>query len=319
MPEDLRQKLTEASARLAESGVLIGTSSWKYPGWLGMIYDEQRYLYRGKFATTRFERSCLEEYAGTFPSVCVDASFYRFPGKKFIDTIHGQVPDGFRFSHKVTDTITIKHFPRLKRHGEFAGKDNPHFLNADLFLSSFLEPLRPHQDKTGLLIFEFSRFYPGQFERGRDFLEMLDAFLGKLPTTDWDFGVELRNESLLRPEYFEILKRHHVGHVYNQWTRMPDLADQLAEFPAECADAPAGARLLLKRGRGYEEAVEAFSPYTETKEARPAVREAAAKLIEQRQGSKSGRKTYVYVNNRLEGNALNTISAILDLLANRGS
>ena len=300
--------------QLAAQGIYLGTSSWKYEGWLGQLYDEQRYLYRGKLATTRFERLCLEEYAEVFSSVCVDASYYRFPTSKFLDTIHDQVSDSFRFSHKVTDTITIKHFPRLKRHGEFSGQDNPHFLNADLFLSSFLDPLRPHHAKTGLLIFEFSRFYPGQFERGRDFLDQLDRFLSQLPTADWDFGVELRNESLLRPEYFEVLARHHVAHVYNQWTRMPDLADQLTDFPAKTPDAPVGARLLLKKGRSYEEAVQDFSPYRETRESQPAVREAATKLIRQRQAAAPGRKSYVYANNRLEGNALNTISAILNLL-----
>jgi hypothetical protein len=29
-------------AGLADQGVFIGTSSWKYPGWCGLIYDEQR-------------------------------------------------------------------------------------------------------------------------------------------------------------------------------------------------------------------------------------------------------------------------------------
>ena len=35
---------------LAEHPVFIGTSSWKYPGWCGMLYDESRYIYRGKVA-----------------------------------------------------------------------------------------------------------------------------------------------------------------------------------------------------------------------------------------------------------------------------
>ena len=44
-----------------------------------MLYDEQRYLYRGKFAESRFERDCLEEYAQIFRTVCVDAGYYQFP------------------------------------------------------------------------------------------------------------------------------------------------------------------------------------------------------------------------------------------------
>ena len=30
-------------APLAAQQVCVGTSSWKYPGWCGQIYDEQRY------------------------------------------------------------------------------------------------------------------------------------------------------------------------------------------------------------------------------------------------------------------------------------
>jgi len=56
-----REKLREKLAQLAGNRVFIGTSSWKYPGWRGMLYDEQRYMYRGKFAESRFEKSCLAE------------------------------------------------------------------------------------------------------------------------------------------------------------------------------------------------------------------------------------------------------------------
>jgi uncharacterized protein YecE (DUF72 family) len=195
-----------------------------------------------------------------------------------------------------------------------AGKDNPVFLDASLFLSSFLTPLRPYQEQTGLLIFEFSRFYPGQFERGRDFLAALDSFLSKLPTSEWNFGVELRNESLLRNEYFEILAKHQVAHVYNQWTHMPDLATQVRSFPAQQRNSPVGARLLLKSGRPYQEAVDNFFPYRKTKEEATDTRLAAADLIRQRLSENSPRKSFLYVNNRLEGNALNTIAGILDLL-----
>jgi len=36
--------------RLAVGDILIGTSSWKYPEWCGLLHNEQRYCYRGKFA-----------------------------------------------------------------------------------------------------------------------------------------------------------------------------------------------------------------------------------------------------------------------------
>ncbi len=296
---------------LADRGVFLGTSSWKYPGWLGQLYEEQRYLTRGRFSTARFERECLAEYAETFPSVCVDASFYRFPGAKFLAGIHDQVPDGFRFSHKVTDTVTTRRFPKLPRHGEYAGEPNPVFLEPGVLLESFLRPLEPYRDKTGLLIFEFTRFRKGDFENGREFLQLLDRFLGALPTREWDFGIELRNPSLLRDEYFDLIDRHHVGHVYNHWQRMPPSGDQLDQRPVDRLQAACGMRLLLKPGRAYQEAVDSFQPYDRLREPRPEARKAALRMLRDSLKKKPKRKGYLYVNNRLEGNSLATISAIL--------
>jgi uncharacterized protein YecE (DUF72 family) len=55
--------MTAALSKLAAKGIYLGTSSRKYAGWRGMLYDEQRYITRGKVAETRFERECLYEEA----------------------------------------------------------------------------------------------------------------------------------------------------------------------------------------------------------------------------------------------------------------
>jgi hypothetical protein len=70
-----RELLRKKAAELAAKGVFIGTSSWKYPGWRGMSYDESKYLTRGKFSESKFERERLAEYAQTFKTVCVDAAY----------------------------------------------------------------------------------------------------------------------------------------------------------------------------------------------------------------------------------------------------
>jgi uncharacterized protein YecE (DUF72 family) len=130
-----KSKLQSAVERLAAEGIFIGTSSWKYPGWCGLIYDHQRYCYRGKFVESRFERDCLAEYAETFKTVCVDAAYYQFPSTKYLDGLVSKVPADFRFSFKVTDDITLKRFTNLPRFGIKAGNpNNNNFLNAELFV-----------------------------------------------------------------------------------------------------------------------------------------------------------------------------------------
>lgn len=305
-----RDQLKESLSVLAGQGVFVGTSSWKYPGWLGRLYDRDRYVWRGRLSGSRFERQCLSEYAEVFKTVCVDGAYYRFPDKRYLSGLVEQVPSDFLFTFKVTDEITVRRFPNLPRFGARAGQSNENFLNADLFASAFLAACEPIRAQVGLLILEFSRFFPADFARGRDFVEALDRFLEALPQS-WRYGVEIRNGQFLHADYFAALSRHGVAHIYNSWTAMPSVSEQLALPGSRTCPDFSGARFLLKPGRKYEEAVSNFSPYTETKDVYPEGREAAVGLI--RQGvSHAGRsKMFLYVNNRLEGNALETIAACL--------
>ena len=311
-----RESVAQALRTLAASNVFLGTSSWKYPGWLGLLYDEQRYVWRGKYAHSRFERDCLEEYSQVFQTVCVDAGYYRFPSPEHIDGLVKQTPPGFKFCFKVTDEITARTFSNLPRHGAKAGQRNEHFLNADLFRAAFLASCEPHKDRIGVLIFEFSHFHPRDFERGRDFVDRLDTFLGRLPQ-GWQYGVEIRNRTFLCAPYFEVLRKHGVTHVMNNWTQMPTIAEQMGIEGVFTADDFTAARFLLKPGRTFERAVEMFSPYNATKEVYPEARAAAMALITRRlevARTRLTRPSFLFVNNRLEGNALYTILALLQSL-----
>lgn len=189
---------------------------------------------RSKFSEAKFNRECLAEYAETFRTVCVDAGYYQFPTESYIGGMCEQVPEGFKFGFKVTDEITIKKIPGLPRFAERAGTTNPNFLNAEMFLRLFLGPCEGFRSKIGPLIFEFSTFHKHEFEHGRDFVTALDQFLGALPK-GWEYGVEMRNKTWLQPEYFDMLRSHGVTHVFNNWTRMPSIAEQLTIEGTETA------------------------------------------------------------------------------------
>jgi uncharacterized protein YecE (DUF72 family) len=304
-----RERIKQSAAGLAESGVFVGTSSWKYPGWNGMLYEESNYAWHGKFAKSRFEKNCLAEYAEAFKTVCVDAAYYTFPSAQYLAGLAAQTPAGFQFGLKVTDEITVKKFPNLPRFGQRAGGPNDHFLKADVFERGFLRPCETIRPRIGLLIFEFSRFYPADFEHGRDFVSGLDSFLAQLPK-GWPYAIEMRNKHWLKPEYFDCLARHSVTHN-NSWTAMPSVGEQMALEGSRTNPGLVAARFLLKPGRKYEEAVKAFRPYDQTREVNDEARQAGAALIAE--GKKAAnRKTFIFVNNRLEGNALQTISAMLE-------
>jgi uncharacterized protein YecE (DUF72 family) len=305
--------LGDRLARLARSGVYLGTSSWKYPGWIGGVYTRDRYIWRGRFSTARFERLCLGEYAETFKTVCVDAAYYSFPTSEGVHTLGALVPDDFRFGFKVTGEITIKHFPALARFGSRAGRPNSNFLNANLFADQFLKPCAELGSKLGLLMFEFSRFSAGDFPAAPLFLDRLEEFLGRLPK-GFRYGVEVRNAEFLGSAYFSTLARHGVAHVYNSWEAMPSVARQI-EHSAGLPAAPfLGARFLLKPARAYADAVKRFSPYDQLKEPYPEGVEAGARIARRALQSQGKQAAYIYVNNRFEGNAPQTIRRMLDQL-----
>jgi uncharacterized protein YecE (DUF72 family) len=306
-----REQMKKKAAALAAKGVYVGTSSWKYEGWFGQLYSPARYEYRGKVAKTRFERDCLSEYAEVFKTVSVDAAYYTFPRPEYLQKLADAVPDDFRFGFKVTDTVTIKRFPNLARFGAKAGQPNADFLNADLFATAFLKPCEEISKKVGVLMFEFTRFWPTDYEHGRDFVADLDEFLGKLPK-GWPYAIEMRNHHWLAPEYFGCLARHGVAHVFNSWDAMPPVSEQMAMPGSQTNPNLVAARFLLKPRRKYEEAVKTFQPYDKVKEANPDAREAGRALITEGKAAGPAHKTFIYVNNRLEGNALETINAMME-------
>lgn len=305
-----RNRVKQMASRMARQGVYLGTSSWKYRGWCGMFYDEQRYIHRGRFSETRFEKYCLAEYAEVFKTVCLDAAYYAFPTAAQLKALATDVPSDFRFGFKVTDEITVKKYPGLPRFGRRAGAVNENFLSAALFQECFLRPCEAIREQVGILIFEFSRFPTSEYATGAEFLADLDRFLAGLPA-GWPYGVELRNRDWLGPDYFACLARHNVAHVFNSWTDMPSVSQQMA-FPASrTSPGLTAARFLLKPGRTYENAVKQFQPYDKIMEPDEAARQAGAALILEGERYEPRRKTYIYVNNRLEGNALITIASIL--------
>jgi uncharacterized protein YecE (DUF72 family) len=306
-PPELEQRtpLGEKLAALASRNVLIGTSSWKYEGWIGQIYTHDRYLSRGRFSQKRFQAECLNEYAATFPIVCGDFSFYQFPAEQYWQRLFSSAPASLKYAFKVPEEITVKLFPTHPRYGSRAGEINPSFLDALLFRNAFLDLLEPYRDRIAALIFEFGK---QPYTKADAFLAELDPFLAALPG-QFRYAIEVRNQEFLDAGYFRCLQAHGVAHVFNAWTRMPEISEQMKLPEVYTADFTV-ARALLRKGRPYEEAVARFSPYRQVTDPNPQTRQALRNLISK--ARERNQPSYIFVNNRLEGNAPQTIEAIVD-------
>jgi uncharacterized protein YecE (DUF72 family) len=303
-----RRRLRTRLSALAADNVFIGTSSWKYEGWLDQIYSRQRYMTRGRFSQKRFNDECLNEYAETFPIVCGDFSFYQFPSETYWSKLFGSAPPTLQFAFKAPEEVTVKQFPRHPRYGPRAGDDNSSFLDAELFQSAFLDLLAPYRPRVASLIFEFGSFAKQCYSDVGAFLQELDPFLAALPP-GFRYAVEIRNPDFLAPEYFGCLRSRRVAHVFSAWTRMPEIGVQTNLRDAYTADFTV-ARALLRRGRAYEEAVAKFTPYARVEDPNPETRDALRLLIAR--ARQRHEPSYIFVNNRLEGNAPETIEAITD-------
>jgi uncharacterized protein YecE (DUF72 family) len=293
---------------LARENIYIGGSSWKYEGWLGQVYTRERYLARGRFSRKLFEAECLREYAETFPAVCGDFAFYQFPNAEFWQRLFSRVPEGFRFAFKVPEQITCKVFPKHARYGQQAGKENEGFLDARMLHEMFLRPLEAYREKTALLIFEFGAFGRRSFAGLAEFLDRLDPFLSALPR-EFRYAIEIRNPEFLEKDYFSCLRSHGVAHVYNAWSKMPELRNQLA-MPDSATAGFLVCRALLRHGRVYEDAVGLFAPYTRIQDPNPEARDSMRVLIGRAREEKQF--LFLFVNNRLEGNAPLTILSLVE-------
>ncbi|HEU5116028.1 MAG TPA: DUF72 domain-containing protein [Isosphaeraceae bacterium] len=302
------ERLAERLRLQAERGIYWGTSSWKYPGWLGSIYRTEGYQTRGKFSKKAFDENCLSEYARTFPVVCGDFAFYQFPTVEFWRRLFGRTPEGFLFAFKVPEEITVPRWPGHARYGARAGRENEGFLDVGLLESLFLERLRPYEGRVATLIFEFGTMSKSVMGDRVDFFERLDPFLSALPA-GFRYSVEIRNPEYLGDDYFSLLSSHNVAHVFNAWTRMPEIGDQIGFGGSFSADFTV-ARALLAKDRPYEAAVSSFEPYEHVQEVNLGVRKALGEIA--RASMKRRKPAFLFVNNRLEGHAPSTIEAVVD-------
>ena len=285
--------------------VRFGTSTWNYPGWSGLVYHRD---YGPKGAAARM----LEEYSAfpLFRTVGVDSSFYGPPTEQVLRSYAEHLPPGFPCISKVWSQLTIHTFTKAQDPDK-AGKVNPDFLNPDLFVEE-IYPLyaRHFAANTGPFVFEFQTIAQRSGLGPERFAARLDEFFSALPR-DVQYGVEVRNDEFLTPMYFAVLREHGVAHVFNSWTRMPPIGHQL-DLPGAVTGPFLLARALLRPGRTYNEAVDAFAPYDRIREPNPKLRRDLVRLVERAVQLKI--PAYLLVNNRTEGSAPLTIAAIAAML-----
>jgi len=283
----------------------FGTSSWAFEGWQGIVYFKD-------YPGGKFKKDCLAEYASDqrFSTVGMDLFFYQPPTESILEHYARQLPPNYKSCSKVWEQLTIFRFPNHPRYGKLKGQVNPNFLNPEIFINTVLKPYQQvFQDHAGPFIFEF-QYIKATDKSAEEFSQDLDKFFSAIPK-DFQYSVEIRNKNFLRTNYFDVLKKHHVAHVFNQWSYMPPISEQLKHDSAT-ADFIV-ARILTPLGMAYEQTVKKFEPFDKIINPLPEMRADVMKLVEI--AIKSRKIAYLLINNRTEGCAPRTIEEIQKMIA----
>jgi uncharacterized protein YecE (DUF72 family) len=193
----------------------IGTCSWKYDSWQGIIYPKQKPF------------NYLQEYSRYYSTVEVDQWFWSLftgdravlPKLSVVQEYAGSVPENFVFSIKVPNSITLTHHFNKKRTAPLV--PNPHFLSTEL-MEKFLDTLEPLGDHVGPLIFQFEYLNRNKMASLGHFIDMFEVFHQGLPE-GYQYCIESRNPNYLKDEYFDFLADHHIGPVFLQGYYMPSI------------------------------------------------------------------------------------------------
>ena len=289
--------------------VHLGTSSWTFPGWAGIVYaghpSKEQLVERG-----------LEAYAKhpLLRTVGVDRSYYEPLTVEQWRAYARQLPSGFRVVAKAWSEVTTAVFADHPRLGARAGQRNPAFLDPALTLSHVARPyLEGMGEHAGPLVFELPQIPERLLPRQDDFLARLSALFDAMPA-GLPLAVELRTRALLSLPYLDLLRARNVSHVVNFWTAMPTPAEQAA-LGADEPGADVIFRLMLPPGARYAELEAAYAPYDRIVAPQPAMRREVLEIIER--AVAKGRGAFVIVNNKVEGSSPLTVFALAEALAER--
>lgn len=161
----------------------LGTSSWSHDSWVGVFYPHG--AAPGDY---------LRHYAQHYPTVEVDATFYRTPSERMVAAWREKTPAGFLFAAKV---------PRVITHDKI-------LAGCDAEIEEFLRVMGGLGDRLGPLLLQFPYFRKGELGLD-DFLSRLDPFLARLPADGPRFALEIRNKAWVGPALLERLAARGVA------------------------------------------------------------------------------------------------------------
>jgi uncharacterized protein YecE (DUF72 family) len=285
------EEVVEVARRLPKN-LHFGTSSWSFPGWVGIVYAQL-------YGVAQLARHGLAAYARhpLLNAVNVDSAFYKVPSTEQLTRYAKAVPENFRFMVKAYSGLTAEpeSSMALKRLAE------PVFLDAEFAARQVVKPLVDSLGaKLGSILFQFSPLGPRYTRAPNDFVARLGEFLSALPVGP-TYAVELRDPEILGSQYEGVLRATGAVHCSNVHARMPPVDRQVSSG----AQGPLLIRWMLRAGDDYESARARYAPFDRLREPDKLNRDRIASMAGA--GLSAGRDVHVVAANKAEGSAPLTI------------
>ena len=304
-PENI--ELAAALPRLAH----LGTSSWTFPGWKGLVWD-------GDYSDALLSKYGLTAYAQhpLFRCVSLDRAFYRPLSAQQYASYAAQVGDGFRFSVKAPALVTDA---TVRGESGRATEPNPAFLNPKLALQEFVQPaLDGLGPKLGALVFQISPLPRTLLADMPALLQRLATMLHGLPSRealrrqapDAVVAVEVRDPQWLTPEFAAVLRAAGATYCLGLHAKMPPIEGQLPMLRA-LWPGPLVCRWSLNRRHGsygYQDAVQRYLPFDRLVDEDLETRSILARVIIAT--TNAGHPVYATLNNKAEGSAPLSVAAL---------
>ncbi|MCB1744832.1 MAG: DUF72 domain-containing protein, partial [Gammaproteobacteria bacterium] len=244
VPGDELRALAERLPR----GLRLGTSSWAFAGWAGLVY-------RGPVEQTVLAREGLRAYANhpLFATVSIDRSYYQPLDPSVYRGYAESVPAHFRFMVKAHADLTT---PWLRKAG--TRQPNRRLLDLEHAMRFVVEPALEGlgagpSGHLGVLLFQFPPLSGPILSQPQRFRDRVETFLAGLPVGP-PYAVEIRNRELAEPDWYTMLGRHGVMPCVSVHPMMPDLIDQARRVLTGDSTLPVAVRWNLTPGFDYESA-----------------------------------------------------------------
>ncbi len=280
----------------------IGTCSWKYPSWEGLVYDSKK------------PENFLAEYSKKYGSVEIDQWFWSLfgidkvvlPKAEVVQGYVDSVPDDFRFVIKAPNSLSLTHLYKAQTSGKLV--ENPHFLSSKLY-ETFLDSLSVMHTRIGAISLQFEYLNKLKMESPQLFLEQFVNFINAIDKSI-PLCIEIRNPNFLNTNYFQFLSEHAIGHTFCQGYYMPDIQEVFNNF-STLLKGTSIIRLLGKdRGAIEKTTGKIWDKVVDPQDSEiPGIARLVRKMVDQ-----AGMDIYLNVNNHYEGSAPVTIEKLLQYL-----